>query len=307
MLKSRLIIIIVTIMFFFSNELFAIDLHNVELKPIHQEKSLYRDISVSENADIRCMGFMIKNRMSLMGCEYLKTPDLMVLGFSKLLLASLYLDPNPKKILVIGMGVGTMPKAFTKLYPDVIVDTVEIDPAVAKLAKEYFNFKESSQSRFYIEDGRMYVKHAIKEGAQYDIVILDAFNGDYIPEHMLTKDFLEEVKQILTPSGVLAANTFPSSGLYPNESATYEAVFGKFYNLNQGGKGNRVILAKKNGIPPLENVLANAVALDDAFNQFGVPRDWLFPYFISERDWPADARVLTDQYSPANLLNAQKP
>jgi spermidine synthase len=297
MLKNKLIISIASIMLFFSNGSFAIDMHHVELKPIHLEKSLYRDISVSESADadIRCMGF-----------EFVKVPNMMVLSFTKLLLAGLYLNPHPKKVLVIGLGIGTLPKAFAKLYSDVTVDTVEIDPIVFKLAKEYFNLKETDQSHVFIEDGRMYVKRAIKEGVQYDMVILDAFNGDYIPEHMLTKEFLEEVKQILTPAGVMATNTFSRSGLYPNESATYEAVFGPFYNLKQD-KGNRIIVAQKNGIPPLENVLANAVALEDAFNQFGVPRDWLFPYFISERDWPADARILTDQYSPANLLNTQKP
>lgn len=276
----------------------------VSMKPIHVEKSLYYDIQVVEGSDVRCLGVFLKNTMKMMGCENLKTPDAMVLDFSKLLLAGLYLNPHPKKILVLGLGIGTVPKALTKLYPESIIDSVDIDPAMLKVAKDYFNFKETANSRVHIEDGRIYVKRAIKANTQYDMVILDAFNADYIPEHMLTKEFLEEVKQILTPQGIVVANTFSKSGLYPNESATYATVFGQFYNLKND---NRVIIAQKNGIPPLEIVLANAVALEEGLNQFGVTRNWLMPQFSTTVDWPADSRILTDQYSPANLLNVQKP
>lgn len=288
----------------------TVDTTNAEktlTKILHKEKSLYHDITVLQNYERKCLTFTVKkgNQRQFQGCQFLKTPDVMVLPFSKLLMAGVYLNPQPQKILVIGMGIGTVPTAFTKLYPDVSVDTVDIDPVVFKVAKEYFDFKESDRSHVFIQDGRMYVKHAIKKGLKYDIVILDAFNGDYIPEHLLTKEFLEEVKEILTPAGVIVSNTFSMRGLYPNESVTYEAVFGKFYNLKHE-QGNRIIVAQKNGIPPLENVLVNAVSLENRLEQFGITRDWLMTLFSTDRDWPADARILTDQYSPANLLNANE-
>ena len=48
--------------------------------------------------------------------------------------------------------------------------------------------------------------------------MLDAFDHEYIPEHLLTQEFLKEVKSLLAPGGVLAANTFSSSRLYDHES-----------------------------------------------------------------------------------------
>ena len=66
----------------------------------------------------------------------------------------------------------------------------------------------------------------MREQQRYDLIMLDAFDHEYIPEHLLTQEFLQEVKSLLAPGGVLAANTFSSSRLYDHESTTYAAVFG---------------------------------------------------------------------------------
>ena len=103
--------------------------------------------------------------------------------------------------------------------------------------------------------------------------------------------------------GVLAANTFSSSRLYHHESVTYAAVFGDFYNLRVKMK-NRVILKKMDGPLTPEAIRHNADQLEEKLAPFGFGRDWLLPLFSTERDWNPDARILTDQYSPSNLLNS---
>ena len=75
------------------------------------------------------------------------------------------------------------------------------------------------------------MKRALRAGKSYDLVMLDAYDHEYIPEHLLTREFLQEVKSLLKPGGIVAANTFSSSRLYDSESVTYRAVFGEFYNL----------------------------------------------------------------------------
>ncbi|NKC02226.1 MAG: hypothetical protein GKR90_27510 [Pseudomonadales bacterium] len=97
-------------------------------------------------------------------------------------------------------------------------------------------------------------------GIKYDIVLLDAFNAEYIPEHLLSSDFFDEIKSILTPDGVLGSNTFASSALYDHESVTYHAVFGDFFNVQIEGKtSNRVVLAGAEGKPDVEYIRANAL------------------------------------------------
>src|SRR5262249_7612045 len=158
----------------------------------------------------------------------------------------------------IGLGGGTLPMTFRELLPTAQIDVVEIDPAVVKVARKYFDFKTDAKMAVYEEDGRVFVKKQIKAGTTYDLVMLDAFEDDYIPEHLLTKEFLLEVKSLLTARGVLAANTFSSSRLYPYESVTYGAVFGEFYNLKVA---NRVIWAQSGALTGLNELEANAAKL----------------------------------------------
>jgi spermidine synthase len=186
------------------------------------------------------------------------------------------------------------------MFPTAEFHAVEIDPAVIKVAKKYFYFKPGKNITVFEEDGRVFVKRATKKGYKYDLVLLDAFDHEYIPEHLLTKEFLEEVKKTLLPGGVLAANTWATSRLYDHESVTYESVFGNFYNLKYI---SRVILTKQDGLPPIDVIKKNSAALDEKLQRFGVEAGWLLPLFSTKRDWRTDVRVLTDQYSPSNLLN----
>ncbi len=135
------------------------------------------------------------------------------------------------------------------------------------------------------------------------MVLLDAFDADYIPEHMLTKEFLEEVRADMAPRGVIVANTFSDSALYDHESATYRAVFGPYFNLKLA---NRIILGRAGGILPgdLANARKNAGTLEPALAQRGTGSNFLLPLLSTNVDWDTNSRILTDQYSPSNLLNA---
>jgi spermidine synthase len=219
-----------------------------------------------------------------------------------MMLGALYLKPEPKKILVIGLGGGTIPMTLSRIAPNAVIDSVEIDPAVVRVARKFFRFGTSPRMRVYEEDGRVFIKKALKHGIKYDMVMLDAYDNEYIPEHLLTREFLTEVKKVLTPDGVLTANTHSSSGLYGNESVTYEAVFGRFYNLK---RTNRVIILKVDGLPTPQEIDRNAKLLESKLKPFGVGAAYLLPLFTLKKDWDAGARVLTDQYSPSNLLNAK--
>jgi spermidine synthase len=110
----------------------------VSMQTIYEQKSMYRNVQVVGNDEIRCMGFKAKMGIKLMGCQRLDNPDLLVSNFSKLLLGSLYLNPKPQNVLVVGLGVGTVPNVLRKVYPDLQIDNVEIDPVVVDAAKNFF-------------------------------------------------------------------------------------------------------------------------------------------------------------------------
>jgi spermidine synthase len=266
---------------------------------IHQERSLYRDILVYEEEGLRCMKFGVHDS-GRQSCVSLSDPDVLVFNYTKMLLGALYLNPDPKRILIVGLGGGTLPTTLKKISPEAQIDCVEIDPAVTRVAARFFGFSAQAGVHVIMEDGRVFVKRAQRGNEKYDLIILEAFDHVYIPEHMLTREYLREVKNLLAENGVLAANTFSVSRLYDSESATYFDVFGAYYNLKMN---NRVVLARNGGIPEMQEIRRNADKMEEKLKRFDTGKDWLLPMFSTDVQWPPTTRLLTDQYSPANLLN----
>jgi spermidine synthase len=121
--------------------------------------------------------------------------------------------------------------------------------------------------------------------------MLDAFDVDYIPEHLMTLEFLQHVRGILAPGGVAVANTFTESQLYARESATYAAVFGEFFNLQTG---NRVIMAVNGELPGRDQLARNAKALDAVLGPLGVNAEEALEMYSRRQAIADDAPVLRD-------------
>jgi len=273
---------------------------------VHEERSLYRNIIVDESRDLRCLKFNTKSSQTSQSCMYKNDLDKLVFNYTKLTFASLLVTDNPKNVLIIGLGGGTLSNVIHELYPSAKIHNVEIDPAVLKVARDYFNFIETDNVTSSVQDGRIFIKRAAIKKKKYDWIILDAFNGDYIPEHLLTKEFFEEVKSVLAEGGVIAANTFSSSKLYEHESATYHSVFGDFINVSRANRSNRIILAGIKTMPTQAQLNERVKALGPKLKKYDVDINAIsnyMQYTQDEQDWPKNTKILTDQYSPANLLN----
>jgi spermidine synthase len=269
---------------------------------LHEERSLYRDITVTEIGNRRCLLFNVHRGDRNQTCIYTDDLDRLVFDYTRMSFAGLLLAPNPQRILIIGLGGGTLPLAFNDLFPEAEIDILEIDQAVVTVAEEYFYFKENDQMKVIVEDGRVFIKRAAIRDQRYDYIVLDAFSGDYIPEHMLTEEFLEEVKSIMTDDGVLVANTFSTSRLYDHESVTYQRVFGEFFNFKLPTSGNRIIITQLDTLPPRGELVTEAQSMAVKLEKFGIPL-LEYPRRLSTRvDWDMSRRVLTDQFSPGNLL-----
>ena len=270
---------------------------------LHEERSLYRNMHVTQEGDERCLLFRAQRGVGRESCKYMSRPDVFVFEYAGMMMTGLYAKPNPRNILIIGQGGGTLPSALQQMLPNTKIDVVELDAAVDRVARRFFDFKVTPNTRVFIEDGRVFVKRMGRARAKYDLIMLDAFESDYIPEHMLTQEFLREVRAIMAPNGVLVANTWSTSGLYDHESTTYASVFGPFYNLKLG---NRIIMTRLGGLPPMSEIRANAAALEPKLAPRGTGQATLLPLMSTRVDWNTSARVLTDQYSPSNVLNARR-
>lgn len=265
---------------------------------VYQQKSLYRNILVVEGEGYRCMKFGRYHARQT--CIQIGHPHRLVLNYTKGFFSALYLAPQPRRVLILGLGGGVMPMALRAVDAGMHIDTVELDPAVLAVARSHFGYREDARLHSHIDDARVFVRKQRRNGSTYDLVLLDAFDKDYIPEHLLTREFLQEVRSLLSPTGVLAANTFAAGALARHEAATYQAVFGRLYNVDMQG-GNRIMLAGRDGLPALTEVQKNAVLWDDRLALLGFSSHDLLARFQVQPS-AVGVRVLTDQYSPSNLL-----
>ena len=270
---------------------------------IHREKSLYRNIVVTERSDRRCLAFSVKRQKRNQTCMNPEKPTQVVFPYVRMSFAGLLANPEPRHAMMIGLGGGTISNVLTELYPKLTIDLVEIDEAVVRVARDYFDFRESANTNVFIQDGRVFTRRAKIQGKKYDLIILDAYTGDYIPEHLMTQEFLKDVHDLLTPDGIVVANTFAISKLYDLESQTYASVFGDFINFKMRGTGNRVVIAAKGSLPANSELRDNASRLGPRLlKPYDVDLVSYLSYLDREADWDTRKAPLTDQYSPANLL-----
>lgn len=276
---------------------------------LHRENSLYSQIVVKQDGAVVCLQFDVRRNLRNQSCIRKNRPKEMVFAYTKMTMASLLFTPSPKRILVVGLGGGTLPMAFSDLFPDAEIESLEIDPAVVRVAEKYFNYRSSERVRVHVQDARVWVKRARLSGDQlFDLIILDAFNGEYIPEHLMTIEFFEDLKSLMAPGATLVSNTFTISELYNHESVTYTRAFGRFINFRIHESANRVII-----VPPeelaVEEIRARAKLLAEPLKPYKVPIERYGRLILSARnkqpDWDEDARPLSDQYSPVNLLQAR--
>ncbi len=272
---------------------------------IHREPSLYQTVLVTERGAAVCLQFEARTDVRNQSCIDRRRPRRMVLPYTRMLMGSLLLVPDPEAILVIGLGGGVLPTAFSELLPDARIDVVEIDPVVVAVAERFFGFRESERVRVFVSDARVFTRRARGRERRYDLVVLDAFGSEYIPEHLMTVEYFRETRDLLTKRGVVAANTFKDSGLRDHESETWFRAFGPFIEFTRDVSLNRIVLASAAPLPDASTVAERARTWRRRMERYGVSIAEFPKTFDRDPRWDRTTEALTDQYSPANLLRSR--
>jgi spermidine synthase len=210
-------------------------------KVLYEKASQFNNIIVTEDdAGLRVLRFERNGARQSIA----KPGDPTYLGFAytRVAFVGLALTEEPRRIMIVGLGGGTMPMFLRHYYPSATIDVVDIDPDVVHVAREYFGVREDTSLRAHVGDGRKFVE-SVKE--PYDMVFLDAFGTRNVPPHLTTVEFMRAVRRSVKPAGVVVGNIWgrPVNPLYDSMVRTYQEVFDELVVLEVPGTTNRILLA----------------------------------------------------------------
>jgi len=209
------------------------------------------------------------------------------------------LNPQGKQCLVIGLGAGVIPMWYEKM--GILTDVVDISEDVEKIAKTYFGFTLAGD--MHIQDARFFLSNTKKK---YDYIVFDLATGDTTPTHLLSKEALQQIKDRLTPKGIVALNLFGSLREETFITASVIKTLGEVFRTvmiyptfdpHEGdGTGNLAVMAYDHNARPLNLQAVNTfdihpLAVDSIRRHFGKT-------FAFAPNTPA--MVLTDDFNPVD-------
>ncbi len=271
-----------------------------------QKDTAYHHILVTQLLDTRWLRFDNLAQSAI----NLEHPEKPVVPYEKGLPLAIVMRPRIESACMIGLGDGDAVRTLTRIRPNLVIDSVEIDPVVRDVAREFFLYRESERVRTTIEDGRTFLARA---GQPYDLIILDAFNSTGVPFHLTTREFFQTLHGRLSPHGVFAANFI--ANLMGKDGrlfwATYQTIrrqFGQVYLVNSDISAGRASVSGT--VLVFATVSADPLDLDlIRRNARELSAKWKLPsladiasLLIHSPEPPPGTPELTDAYAPVEAL-----
>ena len=139
----------------------------------------------------------------------LNDPQRLVTTVNQAMLAGLIFLPPPQQTLLLGTGGGALARYLAHCAPDLGGKAIEISPAIAGLARQFFDFPgPDTQWTLVVSDAREYVA---RSSDLYDLVLLDIAEGLRSPRWLHDPAFLHQCRNRLSPQGMLVINLMPES------------------------------------------------------------------------------------------------
>jgi len=155
----------------------------------------------------------------------LSSPDSIELDYVRAMMAFLLFCPEPRDVLMIGLGAGSMARFVHARMPGTRVTVAEINPGVVTVARKYFQFPEEDE-RLAIVIGEG-AEEVARRPAGCDVLVVDGFVNGRVAESLCTRSFYESAFAALRPQGVMVANFMADDSRLERHCARIERAFGR--------------------------------------------------------------------------------
>lgn len=133
--------------------------------------------------------------------------------------------PSHAKILVLGLGGGDVIRLLTNYRANVRIKVVELEQEVIDVAEKYFGISSSKRIAIACNDAKEFVQNNKRK---YDLVIVDLYSGDDVPQFVTEDSFLINISQALKLKGRVIFN-FASQRFGEQEFVSFEKSLKKFF------------------------------------------------------------------------------
>lgn len=266
---------------------------------LEEAESAYNRIQVTERGSVRTMYFLVDDKRYIESRWDMARPYSLDLDYARTMMAGFLINPNVKRLMMMGLGGGLITSYLFARIPGLEIDAVDIDPEVVRLAHKYFGVPSDPRYRTHVLDGRLFVEQA---KAPWDLIMLDAFRGAFVPFHLKTKEFYGACLDHLTPQGVVVANLHNRTRMYPHDRNTLAAVFPQRYGfVSEAGNQTTFVASASRTRVGTYAIRAHARTIAPRFD-FDIMG--LAARYYLRRDWEVQAAVLADDFPPDQLPRA---
>jgi spermidine synthase len=272
-------------------------------KLLESKESLYNNIYIYGQGPFVSLTFGYNRNIYTESIYNTQDDRDLPVDYTRAMTATLMYAKNIKSILEIGFGGGRTTWYLHRFLPDATITSVELDPTVVELSHKYFGIKDEPNFQVVNRDGRIFLADS-KD--RYDIILIDAYRGPFVPFHLLTKEFYGIVKSKLADGGVVAQNVEPTTMLFDSAVKTINAVFPQLEFYPSGGN---IVTVAYDG-PPRDDAELDRVARErDDLYHFRYPLHDMLA--TRQRGGVNDAgfidphaKLLTDDFAPVESLKA---
>lgn len=260
---------------------------------IAESKTDYNHAQIYREGNIVSLKFLV-GRCLFTESEIDETdPDVLPVAYTRAITGALAYAGRPESLLEIGVGGARTIMYLHRHMPGLDITGVEIDPGVIGLARAHFGLREDKRLRVVIEDGRRFL---MRPGQSYDVILVDAYRGTWVPETLTTAEFFTLAKARLNPGGVVAQNVEPTTLFFDRMLATIAAVFDNVEILPSTG-ANAVIIGYDGPKLSERDLIARAAGLQKSY-AFRHP----LPEIVAQRRIPQGPLIepMRDGFPEAN-------
>jgi spermidine synthase len=269
---------------------------------IDSRESQYNDIQVIRRGEVVTLAFRYETRVYTESAFNVRDPLQLRSAYMRAMMAGLFYAKDLRSILDIGFGTGRTAAYVHAFVPEARVTSVELDPDVIDLARRHFGVRDDARFRVVARDGRMFLAET---NERYDLVMIDAYRGPFVPFHLLTREFYALAASRLAEGGALVQNVEPTTMLFDAAAKTIGAVFP---NVDAYRASRNVVLVAYAGAERASATLAAAaVARQQAYGFRYDLRELLADRLRLAEEREAldpNAAVMTDDFAPVDALQA---